>query len=268
MGYRGKVALEPQTVAPARPKRTANLPQAPQGPQGGPAQGDYAARERMVSEHLPLVHSLSRRFVRSGELLEDLFQVGSIGLLKAIKKFDPSMGFKFKTYAVPVIVGEIKNYLRDHGWAVKVPRKVQTHKLAVLRAVESLSQSLGRSTTPQEIAGATGLTQEEVYDTFEVGNYGRPLSLGARYESNGTSDTSSLLDYLGIEDPQFDWLSNRMDLANTMNCLDKREKTILYLKFFAGLSQTDIAGRLGISQMHVSRLQRQALGKLRQGLIK
>ena len=268
MGDRGKVALKAESIGSARPKPTEDALQGSQGPEEFRAHRDVAARERMVAEHLPLVYRLCRRFVHSGELLEDLFQVGSIGLLKAIEKFDPDRGFQFKTYAVPVIVGEIKNYLRDHGWAVKIPRKVQRHKLAVLRAVESLSQSLGRAPTVQEIAEATGLTQEEVYDTFEVGNYSSPLSLDARHDGNGSKDVYTLLDYLGSEDPQFDRLSDRMDLADTISCLDKREKTILYLKFFAGLSQADIAKRLGMSQMYVSRLQRHALGKLKQGLIK
>jgi len=217
-----------------------------------------------------LVHRLCRRFMGSGEPLEDLVQVGSIGLLKAVQKFDPSRGVRFTTYAVPVIVGEIKNYLRDHGWAVKVPRKLQRQKLAVHRAVESLGHELGRSPTIQEIADATGFTQEEVFDTFEVVNYGRPLSLDAEYDGsgggNGRRDVSSLLDYLGSEDPQFGKLSNRMDLINTFGCLNNREKTIIYLKFYGGLSQTEIAKRLGISQMHVSRLQRHALNKLRQDL--
>ena len=217
----------------------------------------------MVTKHLPLVRRLCRRFRHTGEHIDDLVQVGTIGLLKAIAKFDPSRGFHFVTYAVPVIVGEIKNHLRDHGWAVKVPRKLQKHKLAVQRAVDSLGHRLGRAPTVDEIAEETGLSQEDVYDTFEVVNYGRPLSLDARYSSSSGSEASTLLDYVGNEDPQFDRLSDRMDLASTMGCLDRRERTIILLKFYAGLSQTEIARRLGISQMHVSRLQRVALAKLR-----
>ena len=206
------------------------------------------------------------RFRHVGEPMDDLVQIGSVGLLKAADKFDPHRGFSFMTYAVPVIVGEIKNYLRDHGWAVKVPRRLQKHKLAVHRAADGLTQVLGRSPTVVEIAKATDLTHEEVYDTFEVGAYGRPLSLEAKYTGNGAGDPVSLLEYVGKEDPAFDQISDRMDLSNTLQCLDQREKTIVYLKFFAGLSQTKIAKRLGISQMHVSRLQRRALDKLREAL--
>ena len=243
-------------------------------------------RERLVASHIPLVHRLCRRFRDCGEPQEDLVQVGCIGLLKASKKFDPDRGISFITYAVPVIVGEVKNYLRDHGWAVKVPRKIQKQKLAVQRAVESLGHSLGRSPTFTEIAEATEITEAEVFDTFEVGNYGRPLSLDAEYDGNGSKDVSTVLDYIGAEDPRFEKLGDRMDLGQTFSSLTTREKAIIYMKFYVGLSQTEIAKRIGISQteiglsqteiakrigisqMHVSRLQRHALGLLREGLAK
>ena len=230
---------------------------------------EFAAedRERLVSSYIPLVHRLSRRFRDCGEAQEDLVQVGCIGLLKATKKFDPDRGVSFITYAVPVIVGEIKNHLRDHGWAVKVPRKIQTQKLAVQRAVESLGHILGRSPTFSEIAEATEISEAEIYDTFEVGNYGRPLSLDAEYDGNGTKDISTAMDYIGAEDPQFEKLEDRMDLGQTFCSLTKREKAIIYMKFYVGLSQTEIAKRLGISQMHVSRLQRHALGLLKEALV-
>lgn len=220
-------------------------------------------RERTVAKHMPLVYRLSRRFDNCGEPIEDLVQVGAIGLLKAIAKFDESRGFKFVTYAVPVIVGEIKNYLRDHGWAVKVPRKLQRNKLMVHRATDALSHTLGHSPEVPEIASATGLSEQEVYDTFEVANFSHPLSLEAEYPGDGGRDASRLLDYVGAEDPRFEALSDKLDLADTMRSLDRREMTIIYLKFYAGLSQSQIAKRMGISQMHVSRLQRHALGKLR-----
>ena len=225
-------------------------------------------RERLVATHIPLVHRLCRRFRDCGEPQEDLVQVGCIGLLKASKKFDPDRGISFITYAVPVIVGEVKNYLRDHGWAVKVPRKIQKQKLAVQRAVESLGHTLGRSPTFSEIAEATEISEAEVFDTFEVGNYGRPLSLNAEYDGNGSKDVSTVLDYVGAEDPRFEKLGDRMDLGQTFASLTKREKAIIYMKFYVGLSQTEIAKRIGISQMHVSRLQRHALGLLREGLVK
>ena len=227
-----------------------------------------AARDRMAADHLALVRRLCWRFRTSGEPMDDLVQVGSVGLLKAIDKFDPEKGVSFITYAVPVIVGEIKNHLRDHGWAVKIPRKLQTHRLAVQRAVEVLGQNLGRWPTVEEIAQATELTHEEVYDTFELVSNGSPLSLDREYTGNGSTEGFSLGDTVGRDDPEFDRRSDQIDLTNTLGCLSKREKSIIRWKFYAGLSQTQIAGRLGISQMHVSRLQREALNKLRRDLEK
>ena len=228
--------------------------------------GDLAARDRLVSDHLPLVGRLCRRFAYLGEPLEDLVQVGTVGLLKAINKYDSSRGNIFVAFAVPVIVGEIKNYFRDHGWAVKVPRKLQQRKLAVDRTVAGLTQELGRVPTAPEIAMAAGFSTEEVYQTFEVERYGRPLSLDAEYDREDSQAPASILDYLGSEDPDLEGLAAKMDLTEALGCVAPREQAILYLKFYSGLSQTAIAHRLGISQMHVSRLQRDALSKLRVSL--
>ena len=228
--------------------------------------GDLAARDRLVSDHLPLVGRLCRRFAHVGEPLEDLVQVGTIGLLKAINKFDRLRGNHFVAFAVPVIVGEIKNYFRDHGWAVKMPRKLQQQKLAVDRTVAVLTQELGRVPTAPEIGRAAGFSTEEVYQTFEVERYGRPLSLDAEYHREDSQDPASIMDYLGSEDPDLEGLADKMDLKMALGCVDPREQTILYLKFYSGLSQTAIAQQLGISQMHVSRLQRNALSKLKLSL--
>ena len=225
-----------------------------------------AARDRLVSDHLPLVGRLCRRFAHVGEPLEDLVQVGTIGLLKAINKFDRLRGNHFVAFAVPVIVGEIKNYFRDHGWAVKMPRKLQQQKLAVDRTVAVLTQELGRVPTAPEIGRAAGFSTEEVYQTFEVERYGRPLSLDAEYHREDSQDPASIMDYLGSEDPDLEGLADKMDLKMALGCVDPREQTILYLKFYSGLSQTAIAQQLGISQMHVSRLQRNALSKLKLSL--
>ena len=185
---------------------------------------DLASRERLATEHLPLVRRLCERYRYSGVPMEDLAQVGSVGLIKAIDKFDPNRGTKLLSFAVPVIMGEIKNYFRDHGWAVKIPRKLQRQRMVVERTVENLSQIRGRSPTVPEIADATGFSEEEVYDTFEVGKYGRLLSLEMEYENNGRSDVSTVLDYLGHQDPEFDMLPDRIDLVNTLRCLNEREK--------------------------------------------
>ena len=269
MGDRTETALEAHPAGQMGPGRTGRHLQAEKQPSArSDRPEDVRTRDRLVNDHLGLVYRLCRRFVHSSEPLEDLAQVGTIGLLKAIKKFDSTRGISFTTYAVPVIVGEIKNHLRDHGWSVKVPRKLQRQKLAVQRAVDSLGQSLGRPPTIPEIAEATEFSEEEVFDTFEVVNYARPMSLDAEFTRNGGKDSTSLIDCVGSEDPQFDRLSDVMDLINTLGCLDNREKTVLYLKFYADLPQTEIGRRLGISQMHVSRVQRNALSKLRQDLVR
>ena len=231
-----------------------------------PSTVDADTRERMAAEHMPLVRRLCQRYRYSGVSIEDLVQVGSIGLLKAIDKFDPHRGAPFSAFAVPVILGEIRNYFRDHGWAVKIPRKLQRQKKMVEKTVEDLSQLLERSPKVSEIAEASGLSEEVVYDTFEVSNYGRLLSLEAEYERNGAGDGPAVLDYLGTYDPELDRLPEKLDLWNTFGCLTERERSIIRLKFYSGLSQAEIAARLGISQMHVSRLQRIALGKIRLNL--
>ena len=228
---------------------------------------DMVAQERLVEGHLPLVRRLCKRFNHSGEPLEDLIQVGSIGLLKAIDKYNPARGDNFVAFAVPVIVGEIKNYFRDHGWAVKIPRKLQRQRGVVNRTVEALSQRLGRWPTIPEIAQATGFSEEEVYDTFEVDRRGKPLSLDDEYGKDGTGESSNLLDYLASEDAEFKKLTDRKDLAHAVRRLAEREQTIIHLKFYKGLSQSEIAKHLRISQMHVSRLQRNALEELKQILL-
>ena len=223
-------------------------------------------RESAVLDYQPLVKRLCRRFNGYGEPLDDLHQVGTIGLIKAIAKFDASRGNSFITYAVPVIVGEIKNYLRDNGWAVKMPRKLQSHRLAVQRAVGVLGHRLERAPTVSEISDETDLSHEQVMDTFGVENFGRPLSLNTEYRNRDGSSDSFLIDRVGSLDPEYETSIDKLDLDNSFRCLEKREKTIIYLKFYGGLTQMEIAGKLRISQMHVSRLQRRALGKLRDAM--
>ena len=232
----------------------------------GQALKGMASRDYMVEKYLPLVRRLAWKFNRSGEPLEDLVQVGAVGLIKAIQKYDPTKGSNFPAYAIPVIVGEIKNYFRDHGWAVKVPRKLQAQWLSVRKAVESLEQNLGRSPGIQEIVEATGFSREEVMDTFELTSLGNPLSLDNEYQGDNGEESYTLADSLGDEDPRFDGLLHELTLSDALRSLAPREKTIIQLKFYAGLSQTQIGNRMGISQMHVSRLQRKAIDKLRLSL--
>ena len=221
-----------KTALTDRPQSRVHLEPGGPVPVESPASGRSSvastdARDIMAADHLPLVRRLCWRFRATGEPMDDLVQVGSVGLLKAIDKFDPEKGVNFTTYAVPVIVGEIKNHLRDHGWAVKIPRKLQTNRLAVQRAVEGLGQNLGRWPTVDEIAQVTELTHEEVYDTFELAIQGSPLSLDREYPGNGSKEAYSLGDTVGYDDPEFNRRSDQIDLTNTLSCLRQREKTII-----------------------------------------
>ena len=220
-------------------------------------------RNRLVADNLSLVRRLCSRFRHSGEPMEDLIQVGSIGLIRAADRYDPQRG-SFMAFAVPAIIGEVKNYFRDHGWAVKIPRKIQRQKLEVSRTVATLNQRLGRSPTIPEIAEATGFSEDEIYQTFDVDGYGKPLSLHEEHNSDGSDDPTTILDYLGSEDPELEALPDKLDLNQTLDCLSDREKDIIYLYYYADLPQTEIAKRIGICQMQVSRLQRRALSKLKQ----
>ena len=254
------------TTITTQPSTTASHNQAAPAIGITPSNCDDQERDHLVIKHLSLVRRLCGRFRNSGEPMEDLIQVGSVGLLKAAAKYDPELGSNFIAYAIPVIVGEIKNYFRDHGWAVKIPRKLQTQKLAVGRAVDLLTQTLGRAPTIPEIAEAAGFSEDEVYQSFEVELYGKPVSLDIEYDSADGDTAFTVLDYVGAEDPELESLPNRLDLTRALSYLDEREKAIIFMYYYKGLSQTEIAKKLALSQMHVSRLQRGALGKLEQEL--
>lgn len=210
--------------------------------------------ERFVAQHLPLVYSLCARFSRSGVPLEDLHQVGSIGLFKAMNRFDPTQETPFAAFAVPRIVGEVKNYFRDHGWSVRIPRKIQRQKLAVARAVEALTKTLSRSPTVPEIANSTGFTEAEIYDVLDASKFGRPLSLEAIHRVPGSNVSLPLQDFIGGEDPRFDEATPRIDLTAALRrvneccekTLDEREKTIIRLTFYSEMTQRAIAKRLGM----------------------
>lgn len=241
----------------------------PQSPDTPRPTKDTAVRDRLVREHLPLVRRICWRFRGVAEPLEDLIQVGSLGLLKAAEKYDPDRAVPFVAFAVPKFVGEIKNHLRDRGSAVKIPRKLQHQKRVVGRAVEELSHQLSRSPTVKEIAKATGISEQDVYDTFEIDSYRSPLSLDAVYpvrDSDATDGGHSILELIGSEDPQSEKVTIRVDIGIALGCLDKRERRILHLKFYNELPQRKIAELMGMSQAYVSRLQGNAIKKLRVNL--
>jgi RNA polymerase sigma-B factor len=221
-------------------------------------------RERLVSQHIGLVEFLARRFRNRGEPVEDLIQVGTIGLLKAIDRFDLDREVEFSTYATPTIVGELKRHFRDKGWAVRVPRRLQELHLELTKTVGNLGHDLGRSPTVEEIAKAAGITEEEVLEGLEIAQAYNFTSLDAPIDSDDGS--TSFADQLGGEDEQLENLEYRASLAPEMAKLPERERKIVYLRFFKGLTQSEIASRLGISQMHVSRLLTRTLAQLREAL--
>ena len=221
---------------------------------------DEALREQLVTAHIGLAEYLARRFTNRGEPLDDLVQVASLGLLKAVDRFDPERGLEFSTYATPTIVGELKRHFRDKGWAVRVPRRVQELHLRLGTVVSTLSQHLGRSPTIGEIAHAASASEEEVLEAIEAGHAYRFTSLDA---SPSNEDEGNLSAQLGEDDQALIASEHRMALSPLIARFPPRERTILHLRFFEGLTQSEIADRLGISQMHVSRLLARSLAQLR-----
>jgi RNA polymerase sigma-B factor len=221
---------------------------------------DTAIRTELVTAHMGLAEYLARRFTNRGEPLDDLVQVASLGLLKAVDRFDPDRGLEFSTYATPTIVGELKRHFRDKGWAVRVPRRVQELHLRLGSVVSTLSQELGRSPTIGEIAQAASVSEEDVLEAIEAGHAYRFTSLDA---PSGSDDEGTLASQLGSDDQALVDSEHRAALSPLIARFPPRERTILHLRFFEGLTQSEIAGRLGISQMHVSRLLARSLAQLR-----
>ena len=219
-------------------------------------------RQELIEAHLGLVEYLSRRFAGRGEPLEDLIQVATIGLIKAVDRFDPEREVEFSTYATPTIVGELKRHFRDKGWAVRVPRRLQELNLQLGEIMGQLAQKLGRSPTVAEMAQAAGTTEEEVLEGLDSAHAYTLTSLDA---PAGDEDLA-LREQIGSEDEALELLEYRTSLMPLLEELPPRERTMLYLRFFRGMTQSEIAERLGISQMHVSRLLAKTLATLREGL--
>jgi RNA polymerase sigma-B factor len=224
---------------------------------------DPRLRDRLVLSHRNLVRYLAGKFASRGEPLEDLIQVGTIGLINAIDRFDSSRGLKFATFATPTIIGEIRRYFRDKAWRLKVPRRLQDLNQVAAKAQEALSSRLGRPPTVQEVALAIGASEEETLEAMELGNAYDTISLDSQMPNDGEAAPMALADFLGAEDDAIEALSSYCDLDEALDSLDTREKTIIVCRFLNNMSQTEVAKRLNISQMHVSRLQKRALRKLR-----
>ncbi len=222
---------------------------------------DPALRNELVAGHLGLAHQLARRFASRGEPHDDLVQVASLALVKAVDRFDPDQGVTFGAYAVRCIVGELKRHFRDRGWAVRAPRRIQELCLELGHQTELLSQELQRAPTVAELAGAVGASKEAVLEALEARQGYRTSSLDA---PGGDSD--SLSHYLGSDDARFSLVEDKSILAQAIGRLPERDQVILELRFVNGLTQSEIAARLGTSQMQVSRLLSATLRHLRSTL--
>jgi RNA polymerase sigma-B factor len=224
-----------------------------------------AARDGLVALHLPLVEHCARRFRNRGEPFEDLVQVGTIGLIKSIDRFDLDRGVEFSTYATPTIIGEIKRYFRDKGWAIRVPRRLQELRMQIGAVTADLTQTLGRSPTPRELAETIGCTVEEIIEGIESSNAYSTLSLDAADDS-GEEGGVSMLEMMGLDDEELEQIEIRESIKPLLEALPSREKRILLLRFFKNRTQSEIAAEIGVSQMHVSRLLSRTLAQLRTSL--
>jgi len=223
---------------------------------------DEGARSELVRRFLPLAEYLARRFSGRGESPDDLFQVASLGLLNAIDRFDTSREVQFSTYAAVTILGELKRHFRDKGWSVRVPRRLQELGLRINSVLPALYQELRRSPTIEELAERTGVSSEDVLEAMEASQAYSTTSL----DTPATEDGAAPIDVLGGDDPSIEVLEEWATIAPVVRELPKRERTVLYLRFFRGLTQSEIAEHVGVSQMHVSRILAQTLRTIREAV--
>lgn len=263
--------VEPGAPSPGPPVRT--LPKPGPDPQRDEVRRllreyrqsrDPRVRERLVDLNSDLVHFIARRFANRGEPIEDIEQVGFVGLIQAIERFDPSLENEFSTFATPTISGEIRRHFRDRSWAVRVPRRLQENYTRAVRAREQLQAEMGREPSVAEIADRIGLAAEEVLAALEVSPAQHTLSLDTPTQGGADDEGLELGQRLGQADENLERVEMRSLIGQAMQHLTPRERQIMILRFFDQLPQTEVAKRLGISQMHVSRLQRAALEHMRQ----
>jgi RNA polymerase sigma-B factor len=224
--------------------------------------GDLAARTELIERYLPLARSVALRYKRRNEPIDDLMQVASLGLVKAIDRFEPDRGSSFSSYAVPTMLGELRRHFRDTGWALHVPREMQERILKVNTAVEHLSGELGCSPSPQQLAVELDLSVEEVLEAIEANAAHDTKSLDAELRADD-HEHQTVADTVGETDGRFELIEGRVSIGGKLMALPERERSILYMRFVEDLPQSEIAQRLGISQMHVSRLMRRALERAR-----
>ena len=224
---------------------------------------DPELRERLVEQHLGLAYQLARRYGNRGESQDDLVQVASVALILAVDRFDPSKGFEFSTFATRTVLGELKRHFRDRGWAVRAPRRIQELYLEVSAATEVLTQELGHPPTVKELAARTGATEDGVLEALEAGQGYRANSIDAPGRQEGPVSSR-----LGDIDAGFEGTEDHQVLVDAMATLSERERHIVRLRFVDGLTQSEIASEIGVSQMHVSRLLAASLATLRESFVK
>jgi len=224
---------------------------------------DARAREELVERFLPLARNLARRYAGAREPFDDLLQVASLGLVKAIDRFDEERGAAFSSFAVPTILGELKRYFRDLGWSVHVPRGAQEQALKVQEAQERLTSRTGRPPTVEDLAQYLEIDVEDVLDALETSAAHHSASLDAPRE-DGEDDSGTLVDVFGQEDPRFELVDESVTISAAADELTPRERRVLALRFVGDMTQTQIAAEIGVSQMQVSRILRRALSRLRE----
>jgi RNA polymerase sigma-B factor len=225
------------------------------------ADGDERARDLVLEQHLPLVRALASRYAGRGEAVEDLVQVGSIGLVLALRRFDPERGVPFRSFAIPTIVGEIRRHFRDRAWALHVPRRLKELSLRLTRTMAQLTAELGRSPSITELATALDVNEDDVIEALDIANAYSTRSLSEAQFEDGDDD--SYRRALAQVDPGFNEVEENAIVEMGLDVLDTRSRKIVELRFFDGLTQVEIAAEMGISQMHVSRLLRQSLDLMR-----
>lgn len=228
---------------------------------------DLRLRNHLVAQHEALVRHLVNRIASAGgHSVDDLMQVGYIGLIGALERFDPNSGYRFITFATPTILGVIKRYLRDHGWLVKGPRKLLELGMRLRKTRAELEQQLGRPPTVPEMAQAAGVPEEQILEAMEMRGVYQPASLDALRREEDGNRGSTLAELIGRPDPGLAAVEQRESVRLAVSRLEERQRTVVYYRFFRNQSQTEVARRLGCSQMQVSRLERQALQHLRSDL--
>ena len=229
------------------------------------ATGDSALRNRLIADHRWIATHCARRFARRGEPLEDLVQVAQLGLLKAVERFDAAYNVKFPTFAMPTVLGELRRHFRDHTWPVRVPRRVKELYLELSATVEALGHDLGRPPTVDEIAHEMQCTVDEVLEGLEAGSAYRTSSLTTPGDGADEEDAAEGAT-LGTVDPALTSADSRLSVHDLLRDLSTRDRTVLYLRFFDGYTQSEIAAEIGVSQVHVSRIIRASLGRMREAL--